>query len=360
MSKWLILGILILSPVCLVFGQTTLAIDSGYTYREVIESICSDPQHMCHYQPTVAHDNPRFREFTLRRIDNNGNVQEFMNFRALFPVGFNKNADVKYPMIMMLHGAGESGRSWEGRFDYTPEDIRYDNNSQNINHGGNAHDQAVLRNPTLSNSFPGIVVFPQNNHSGSWETGWNNGALTQNNNNAAAIVEYLIANYDADPDRVALHGLSNGAKGVWDLASKRSDLFAGILPFSGVARDYEIQSDILLTTPIWQFQGGLDANPAPGSAKQFIDLLITKGGNPKYTLYPNLGHGTWNTAIAEADFFPWIKSQHKKKVYVFVGVPELCEGGFVNLGYSHGFLAYQWTKNGEDIPGATDRYYSAT
>lgn len=359
MSKWLWLGMIFSSLVVNVQAQTTLAIDSGYTYREVIESICDDPQRLCHYYKSVSWDDSQIKEFALRRLDGAA-VQEFMNFRVLFPNGFNKNNDTKYPLIVMLHGAGESGRSWAGRYDYNPDDIEYDNNGRNVIHGGTQHIAAVNRNPALSNAFPGFVIWPQVSNSGSWESGWNGGVLDQNVNNVATFIEHFIENYDVDQDRIAVHGLSNGARGVWDIAAKRNDLFAAALPMSGLARDNEAQSDILVTTPLWLFQGGTDTNPNQGSAKELIDLMVSKGGRPRYTLYPTLGHGTWNTAFAETDFFSWILAQNKKDIFVFGGEAALCAGGSLKLGFADNFLGYQWTFNGDDIPGATSRFYEAT
>src|SRR5690606_11039554 len=103
-----------------------------------------------------------------------------------------------------------------------------------------------------------------------------------------------------------------------------------------------------VTTPFWLFQGGLDGNPDPYVATTWIDALEAKGAAPRFYLYPDLGHGVWNTAYNEPDFFSWILSQHKKNIYIFGGDPGLCTGGYVKLGFSDGFLAYQWTKDGVD------------
>ncbi|HEY9049722.1 MAG TPA: PA14 domain-containing protein, partial [Ohtaekwangia sp.] len=53
-----------------------------------------------------------------------------------------------------------------------------------------------------------------------------------------------------------------------------------------------------------------------------------------------------------------ILAQNKKNIFVFGGVTELCLNGSIKLGFSDGFLAYQWTYNGADIPGATTRFYT--
>ena len=200
------------------------------------------------------------KEYCYRGRDAQGNVLEFMNWRMVFPVGYNKNNPAKYPMIIMLHGSGESGRLWSGNFNYGPNDVRYDNNDRNIINGGKEHEKATGYStltglPSGPVKFPGIVIWPQVSYNGAWEGGWDNGVLSDNNRMASQIIEWLIAHYDVDPDRISIHGLSNGAKGVWDLAAKRPDLIAAVLPMSGVGSNDEAQTDVLVTTPIWAFPG---------------------------------------------------------------------------------------------------------
>jgi predicted esterase len=334
-----------------LYAQNTLNFYPDNSYRRTT---------LDHYYKMVGWDDSQYKEFALTVNDTTGRVVDFMNWRAIFPPGYDKNDGKKYPMILMLHGAGESGRSWSGRFTYSTSDVRYDNNGHNLLHGGEAHRNAVNLPSSNSRSFPGIVIFPQVKHSGSWESGWNSGILSPNAKMATDIVEYMIANYGADDNRVYVHGLSNGGKGTWDIASKRPDLFAAILPMSGVARSTTIMTDILLTTPTWLFQGGLDANPSPTAAQNLINTIVSKGGTPRYTLYPETGHGTWYQAYAEADFFSWMLQQDKRKIFVFGGTTDMCIGSSIKLGFSAGFKAYQWTRNGEDIAGANTRYFQAT
>jgi predicted esterase len=332
------------------FAQTVIHYDSGYTLRN---------NQLGHYYKMANFSNEALlREFTYWKTVN-GAVTEFLNFRVMFPTGFNKNnTSTKYPLIVMMHGAGESGRSWEGHYNYGPEDARFDNNSTNTAYPGPSHVAAVLRSPSDPRAFPGIVIIPQVSHSGSWQNGWEDGALGANMRMTIGVIEHFIQQYNVDRDRIAVHGLSNGAKGTWDAAAKRPDLFAAMLPMSGVGSNFEAMSDILVTMPIWLFQGGTDTNPKPQASQDLVDLLKSKGGDPIYTVYPTLGHNTWTTAYAEPNFFSWILQQNKKNIYVFGRQTELCENGAIKLGFSDGFLAYQWTFNGADIPGATSRFYT--
>jgi predicted esterase len=310
---------------------------------------------LSHKYEMVTWDATKYREFVYWVENSSGGPTEFMNWRVIFPAGYDPAGTTKYPMIVMLHGAGESGREWTGHFVYTAADPEYDNNGNQLLWGGREHRDAVT-----NGTFPGIVIFPQVNFNGAWSGEWDNGTQSANARMASRIVEYMISNWKVDQYRIAIHGLSNGAKGVWDLSSKRPDLFAAVLPMSGVGSDMTAMTDILVTTPLWQFQGGMDTNPSPGNSANWINALKSKGGDPRYTVYPELGHGVWNTAYAEPDFFSWILAQNKRNIHVFGGNTTLCSGGSIQLGISAGFLAYQWTFNGADIAGATSRTYSAT
>lgn len=357
-NRWLLLGVLFCAPLFSIHAQITDHYDSAFTYREVVDEICDDPNNMCHYNKEVSWNDSQIQEYTYRRLSGS-NVIEFMNWRMVFPANYDPNRTEGYPVILMLHGGGESGRKWGGTT-FLPTEDRFDNNGKNLIHGGQAHLNAVNRNPALPNAFPGIVIWPQVSYNGAWESGWENGNLSANARMTIQILEWVIQRYNVDPDRISMHGLSNGAKGSWDLASKRPDLFAAVLPMSGVGSNLEPMTDALVTTPLWLFQGGTDTNPRQQAAEDWIAKLLEKGAAPRYTLYPNLGHGVWNTAYAESDFWSWMLAQDKKNIYVFGGDPNICPEGSVKLGISENFAEYQWRKNGVPIPGATTRFLTVT
>lgn len=360
--RWLLPLLFILQPLFSV-AQIVPTFVENSSHREVTPGTdgCATPP-LCDFYKMVSWNDAQIGQaaYQGRQGTANGPIVEFMNWRMVFPLNYDPERPEPYPMIVMLHGAGESGRLWSGRYNYATDDVRFDNNGANIIHGGQAHLNAVNRNPNLSNAFPGIVIWPQVSYNGAWESGWENGNLSQNGRMVASIIEYLITTKNIDPDRIYMHGLSNGGKGTWDLAAKRPDLFAAVLPMAGVGSNPAAMAPILNTMPLWLFQGGTDTNPNPQAAAESIAALQAQGGDPRYTLYPTLGHGVWNTAYAEADFFPWILAQNKKNIHVFGGDPNICPGGSVKLGFSANMLSYQWTRDGVDINGANTREYTAT
>jgi predicted esterase len=336
----------------------TIHYDSGYTWRGYTGTVAPTcPSKLCHYFHMITVD-PFYAEYTAWKssTDNPNTASAFVNFRVIFPLGYNKNDTTrKYPVIVMFHGAGESGRIYNKHYDYVPTDSTYDNNSHQLKSAGNQHKAAVGKIPSNNGSFPGIVVFPQASYNGAWSDSTST-VLSEHEKMLVGFIEdHLVTEYHADINRIVAHGLSNGAKSLWALAQKRPDLFAAILPMSGVPNNSTVAANILVTTPIRLFQGGLDTNPSPGAAKQTINAFIAKGGTPEYFLYEDLGHGTWNRAYSEPDFFMWIRARDKRQIHVFGGNTELCSNP-IKLGFSANMISYQWTRNGADIAGANGRF----
>jgi len=347
------------------FSQTADVIhyDSGYSWRAYTGTeapLC--PTRLCHRYPMVDWDS-YYTEATIWKSAS-GKADEasaFLNFRIIFPPGYNIKDDTKkYPVILMLHGAGESGRIWAGNFNYSPTDPEYDNNSNVLLNGGNEHRLAVAKASNVPNAFPGIVVFPQASYSGAWDDPYGT-QLTVNEELIVRMIEdYLVPRYHADINRISMHGLSAGATGTWGFAQKRPDLFAAILLMSGVPYDLADAKSKLLTTPIRMFQGGLDTNPHPSAAQEVIDAFKSDGGRPTLYLYSDLAHNTWVRAYSEPDFFSWIMTNHKRNVYVFENKSVVCPGvDSVKLGFSANMKSYQWSNDDVDIPGATGRYLYA-
>src|SRR5207253_799102 len=98
---------------------------------------------LSHKYEMVTWDATKYREFVYWVENSSGGPTEFMNWRVIFPAGYDPAGTTKYPMIVMLHGAGESGREWTGHFVYTAADPEYDNNGNQLLWGGREHRDAV-------------------------------------------------------------------------------------------------------------------------------------------------------------------------------------------------------------------------
>lgn len=311
--------------------------------------------------------------------EKNGTADYFiMNYRLLFPAGYQPNYSEGYPMIVMMHGAGERANCWDNTCywsDRSWRPLQNDppapsssshqllNNDHNLSHGGKQHlDARNLAGSKLpddpavpSRAFPGFVLFPQNLN------GWDNNTA----HDAIRLVRLVAKKYNVDPDRIYVHGLSNGGIATYNVIKRAPWLFAAALPMSAPTESGIINQGLLPEVahiPLWTFQGGKDTEPAPFRTEAYVRNFREAGAEVRYTLYENLGHGTWNAAYGEPEFFSWMRSKSKNKIHVFYGNTSICgtTGDGVKLGLAAGFLAYQWQRDGVIISGATNHNYEAT
>ncbi len=323
------------------------------------------------YRDMTNWDSSPYREGNLR--ERNGNQDHFvMNYRFLMPNNYDADYEPGYPIIIMLHGYGERGNcwfnncywstpSWNPRTNSPPapttENSMLLNNDHNLLHGGLKHLQAVDRagnrkpdDPNLDpKAFPGFVLFPQSLN------GWHQSGRVEE---AIRLLRLIIKKYNVDENRVYIHALSNGGGGLYQAVKRAPWLFAAALPMSAVTHSGAINSgvvDEVAKIPLWVFQGGKDMNPTPATTYNTIKALREAGAVVRYSLYSHLGHGTWNTAYNEPDFFSWILDKRKTNPHVTYGNPVICNTNDVGvtISFTKGFFAYQWEKDGEILTEET-------
>jgi predicted peptidase len=181
----------------------------------------------------------------------------------------------RWPLLVFLHGAGESGDDLEKVKAHGPPKLIA------------AGDRA----------FPCIVVSPQ-----SPGRGWNPDVL-------AALVDELCREYRVDEDRIWLTGLSMGGFGTWALAAANPDRFAAIAPICGGANPN--QADKLVGIPTWVFHGANDVVVPLSASRSIVDAIKAKGGEPKLTVYPEAGHDSWTETYADPALWDWLFAQSR-------------------------------------------------
>src|SRR4051794_4322852 len=129
-----------------------------------------------------------------------GNQPMTLGYLLYLPPEYGKDPKKTWPVILFLHGSGEKG---DGKSEINKVKL----------HG----PPKVVEH---KKDFPFIVISPQ---CPTDQRGWRPEPL-------AALVDDVLANYKADPDRVYLTGLSLGGFGTWSLAARHPDKFAAIAP----------------------------------------------------------------------------------------------------------------------------------
>lgn len=129
---------------------------------------------------------------------------------------------------------------------------------------------------------------------------------------------FALENYDIDPKRVYLTGLSCGAIGSWSyLGDHLNDTVAAAVLVCGDARSAFAKAECDLgKVPIWAFHGDddqtvtLDKAEVPITAlKECMDPAPV---DLKLTIYPGVGHDSWtqtyNLSNPENDIYAWLMS----------------------------------------------------
>jgi predicted esterase len=259
-----------------------------------------------------------------------------MAFRLRFPNNYNPDDPAaKYPLILSLHGGGEVG---------------LDNDHQ-LQVGAQFFEQVIDQG-----HFNGFLLLPQLTQ----VTGWDRSYFDRIN----SVIDSLEKYCRADPDRVITTGLSNGGFSALAHAIYYPTRTATVIGSSpALLQNYTDQDHFQgLHVPVWLGSGGHDVNPTPQEVDGFVNSFRAKGGDIRYSFFPNLGHVMWNEQWAEPYLAPYLNNAHKANPLVYFQRTHFPNEASVNarLGVSAGFAQYQWQRNGVDIPGATSNEYTAT
>jgi predicted peptidase len=189
--------------------------------------------------------------------------------------------DKAYPVILFLHGSGESGTDGEKPV------------KQGI---GNAIKKQ-------EKTFPFITLFPQ-----SAKRSWK--ADGEDAQRALAMLAEVQKEYKTNPKRVYLTGLSMGGYGTWSLAAAYPEKWAAIVPICGGGDPKTAEK--MKSIPCWCFHGDADPGVKVERSRDMMAALKKAGGEPKYTEYPGVGHNCWDKAYATPELYEWLLKQELK------------------------------------------------
>jgi len=201
----------------------------------------------------------------------------------------------KWPVILFLHGVGERGDDGLAQTD--------------IGIGS-----AIRVNRSR---FSAIVVMPQCRKNVWWSD-------PPMDDVAMAALAQAEKEFQGDPRRIYLTGLSMGGYGTWHLAAKYPGKFAALAPVcGGILRPEEARvhspqekkpytdaaKQIGGNTPVWIFHGAMDDTVPVTESRRMAEALKELGGETRYTEYPGVGHNSWDKAYAEPELFTWMLSK---------------------------------------------------
>jgi len=129
-----------------------------------------------------------------------------------------------------------------------------------------------------------------------------------------ALIQRTIRDHHIDPQRIYLTEFSMGGYGAWELAARRPDLFAAVVPICGGGDTKWAPS--LKEVPLWAVHGAEDNTMdfPPIRSREMIQALRSAGGNPRYTELPGIGHDSWHKAYDPGSgIFTWMLHQQRPR-----------------------------------------------
>ncbi len=205
------------------------------------------------------------------------------NYLIFLPKNYHSAGLQNWPVILFLHGIGESGTDLWKTATYGP--VRY-----------------IEKHP----DFPFIVVSPQCPIGSKWS-----------DQAVLKVLEDVISKYAVDTNRIYLTGLSQGGFGVWSLATTYPQYFAAVAPISGggdvmgfiTVKWSKDRVAPLQHLPLWAFHGAKDTVVSVSEDIRMVDALKKFGDRDvKLTIYPDGQHNVWNETYDNPELYHWFLS----------------------------------------------------
>ena len=202
---------------------------------------------------------------------------ETFNYYLYYPENYDTDLDGQFPLLLFLHGGGESGDSLET--------IKQNGPPKLIAQG---------------KQFPFLILAPQNPHKKKW---WNTAGFMQ-------LLDTIIAENRIDKKRIYLTGLSRGGGAAWELAVQYPEKFAALAVVCGMT-PLPYASWIDKNMPIWVFHGEDDQSIPISESETMVTRLQSMGYDVRFTRYPGVGHNSWIKAYNTVELYEWLIRQER-------------------------------------------------
>lgn len=214
-----------------------------------------------------------------------------------------------YPLLLSLHGGSAIGDNLNMLFERTHE------NPPQLIHINRWFD------------LPFIVVSPQLRRDPKVphynEQNWPPDLVDE-------VVQYVMEEYNVDPRRIYVTGISLGAAGVWNYAIAYPERVAALLPMGGQAP--KEKACVIKDIPVWAFHGENDVFVRTRFTTDMLSAMreCTPQGKyiPHATICRSMEHEVWDQIFnmkGAYDVYSWLLSFSKgdtanKAPFVFTGI----------------------------------------
>jgi hypothetical protein len=206
------------------------------------------------------------------------NEDTLYQYSAFLPKDYSADSNKSWPLLVALHGTGD--------IEHTAQQLIENS----------AYTQMLKY---TSEEYPMITVIP---HCPEDQMHWS-GVLVKE------LIDSVSRKYRVDPKRIYLTGYSMGGYGTFSTALEYPDLFTAIAPVCGW-NDTE-NAARLRHVPVWAFHGDADPLVPWEYSRLMVDAINKAGGEAKLTIYPGIGHDSWDAAFSDPALYEWFLSHSK-------------------------------------------------
>ncbi len=186
----------------------------------------------------------------------------------------------RYPLLIWLHGAGQSGADNEAQM------------------GGATKAFSTEEN---QGARPCFILAPQ---CPDRNIGFKNEVAS----NLITLIKSLTDSLPIDESRIYLTGSSMGGSGSWNIGTHNQGIFAAIVPLCGGGDPGKATA--LKDTPVWAFHGDKDEEVPLERSTSMVEAIKAAGGEKvQLTILEGEGHLIAGGVYAKPELHEWIFAQ---------------------------------------------------
>ena len=221
---------------------------------------------------------------------------QVLPYQILLPQDYNPSK--KYPLLVVLHGAGERGTDNEAQMKY---------------------GKSVFLDSLNRINYQAIVIFPQCPK----ESYWSSVKINRSTVPTTFLFDYsapinwplqavidLVKSMKHDKKRTYIMGLSMGGMGTMEAVSRFPKMFAAANPICGGA-DLSYVSKYAKRVPLWVHHGDADIVVPVRHSQELVKAVQGLGVEIRYNEYAGVNHNSWDNAFKQPELLAWIFSHRK-------------------------------------------------
>jgi len=223
-------------------------------------------------------------------------VGQVLPYQILLPKDYNPSK--KYPLLVVLHGAGERGTDNEAQMKY---------------------GKSVFLDSLNRINYQAIVIFPQCPKESYWSCVKINRSTVPTtfdfdysapiNWPLQAVID-LVKSMKHDKRRTYIMGLSMGGMGTMEAVSRFPKMFAAANPICGGA-DLSYVAKYAKRVPLWVHHGDVDIVVPVRHSRELVKAVQDQGVEIRYNEYAGVNHNSWENAFKQPELLSWIFSHRK-------------------------------------------------